>query len=186
MLFTVLRTANRELRTANSLQYETKNNKKTLDCDFFCRHSSNGSVYHFAGSTIIRLMRILRKYQLDIIFLFFALLIIIGLVFFGLSSFGEDPHNFEWYTAGPLIVLYFAYVWEIRNKINISERRGMTGKTLVYWIALGITLFISFDSPIPAREYLTIDILFIIFTLLLADSYWDFKKISLKSFYQEK
>lgn len=131
-------------------------------------------------------MKVLRKYQLDIIFLFFALLMIIGLLFYGLSSFGEDPHNFQWYTAGPLIVLYFAYVWEIRNKINISERRGVTGKTLVYWIALGITLFISFDGPIPAREYLTIDILFIIFTLLLADSYWDFKKISLKSFRDKK
>ncbi len=131
-------------------------------------------------------MQILRKYQLDIIFLFFALLIFIGLVFYGLSSFGEDPHNFEWYTAGPLIVLYFAYVWEIRSKINISERRGVTGKTLIYWIILGITLFVNFYGPISAQEYLTIDILFIIFTLLLADSYWDFKKISLKEFFRPK
>lgn len=130
-------------------------------------------------------MKILRKYQLDIIFLFFALLIIIGVVFLGLSYFGQDPHNFEWYTAGPLIVLYFAYVWEIRNKIKISERRKLTGKTLVYWIALGIILFTNFSSPISAKEYLTINILFIIFTLLLADSYWDFKKISLKSFRKE-
>ena len=131
-------------------------------------------------------MLILRKYQLDIIFLFFALLIIIGLIFYGLSYFGEDPHNFEWYTAGPLIVLYFAYIWEIRNKINISERRRLTGKTLIYWIALGIILFANFSSPISAKEYLTINILFIIFTLLLADSYWDFKKITLKSFRQDK
>ncbi len=131
-------------------------------------------------------MKILRKYQLDIIFLFFALLIIIGLLFFGLSYFGEDPHNFEWYTAGPLVVLYFAYVWEIRNKINISERRGVTGKTLLYWIALGITLFTNFNGHTPVKEYLTVDLLFIIFTLLLADSYWDFKKISLKSFIKDR
>ncbi len=131
-------------------------------------------------------MLILRKYQLDIIFLFFALLIFIGLLFFGLSYFGEDPHNFEWYTAGPLVVLYFAYIWEIRNKINISERRRLTGKTLIYWIALGVILFTNFSSPISVKEYLTIDILFIIFTLLLADSYWDFKKITLKSFRDKK
>ncbi len=127
-------------------------------------------------------MKILRKYQLDIIFLFFALLIFISLLFFGLSYFGEDPHNFQWYTAGPLIVLYFAYIWEIRSKIKISERRKLTGKTLIYWIALGIILFANFSSPISAKEYMTVNILFIIFTLLLADSYWDFKKISLKSF----
>ena len=131
-------------------------------------------------------MKILRKYQLDIIFLFFALFIFIGLLFYGLSSFGEDPHNFQWFTAAPLIVLYFAYIWEIRSKINISERRRITGKTLVYWIILGITLFANFNGPISAREYLTVDILFIIFTLLLADSYWDFKKITLKSFREEK
>ncbi len=131
-------------------------------------------------------MKVLRKYQLDIIFLFFALLIIIGLVFFGLSYFGEDPHNFEWYTAGPLIILYFAYIWEIRNKVNIYERRSVTGKTLVYWIALGIALFADFNAPISAQEYLTVNLLFIIFTLLLADSYWDFKKLTLKNFKQEK
>lgn len=131
-------------------------------------------------------MLILRKYQLDIIFLFLALLIFIGLVFFGLSSFGEDPHRFEWYTTGPLIVLYFAYIWEIRNKIRLSERRNMTTKSLLYWIVLGIILFLNFNGPISAREYLTVDILFIIFTLLLADSYWDFKKISLKSFRDKK
>ena len=130
-------------------------------------------------------MLVLRKYQLDIIFLFFALFIIIGLLFFGLASFGKDPHNFQWYTAGPLIFLYLAYVWEIRNKINISERRNITGKTLVYWIALGIIIFTNFSDPISVREYITVDILFIVFTLLLADSYWDFKKITLKSFRRE-
>lgn len=131
-------------------------------------------------------MLILRKYQLDIIFLFFALLIFINLIFYGLSFFGQDPHNFEWFTVGPLILLYFAYIWKIRNKIKISERRKLTGKTLIYWLALGIILFANFDSPISAKEYITINILFIIFTLFLADSYWDFKKISLKSFKDKK
>lgn len=131
-------------------------------------------------------MLVLRKYQLDIIFLFFALIIIIGLLFFGLSHFGKDPHDFQWYTAGPLIFLYLAYVWEIRAKINISERRNITGKTLFYWVALGIALFANFNGPISVREYITVDILFIVFTLLLADSYWDFKKITLKSLKDKK
>ncbi len=131
-------------------------------------------------------MKVLRKYQLDIIFLFFALILIIGLLFFGLSYYGEDPHNYEWFTAGPLIFLYFIYVWEIRSKINIAERRGVTSKTLIYWIALGIILFLNFNNPISAEEYTTVNIFFIIFTLLLADSYWDFKKITLNSFRDKK
>lgn len=130
-------------------------------------------------------MKILRKYQLDIIFLFFALLIFIGLAFFSLKYFGEDPHKFEWLMTGPLIVLYFAYCWEIRGKIQLSERRNLTVKSLLYWIALGIALFASQAKPLDAKEYLSVNVLFIIFTLLLADSYWDFKKITLKSFRKE-
>lgn len=131
-------------------------------------------------------MKILRKYQLDIIFLFVALLIFIGLAFFSLKYFGEDPHKFEWLMAGPLIVLYFAYCWEIRDKIQIAERRNLTVKSLIYWIALGITLFASYAEPIGVKDYLSVNVLFIVFTLLLADSYWDFAKISLKSFRDKK
>jgi hypothetical protein len=131
-------------------------------------------------------MKILRKYQLDIIFLFFALLVFVGLFFYGLTYLSEDPHNYEWFAVGPLIILYLAYILEIRNKINISQRRSLTAKTMVYWIALGIAIFANFNDPISAREYMTINILFTVFTLFLADSYWDFKKISLRSFIKDK
>ncbi|MBI2037727.1 MAG: hypothetical protein HYT15_02215 [Candidatus Magasanikbacteria bacterium] len=131
-------------------------------------------------------MLILRKYQLDIIFLFVALLIFIMLFFYFIAYFGQDPHKFQWYVAGPLLILYAVYIWEIRNKINISERRCLTNKTLTLWILLGIGLFAIFDQPIPAKEYLSLNVLFILFTLFLADSYWDFKKISMKSFIDRK
>ena len=127
-------------------------------------------------------MKVLRKYQLDIIFLFFALLVFIGLAFFGLEQFGQDPHKFEWLVVGPFMALYFAYCWEIRNKIELSARRNVTVKSLLYWIALGITIFISYAEPVGVKNYLSINILFLVFTLLLADSYWDFAKISLRSF----
>ena len=131
-------------------------------------------------------MLILRKYQLDIVFLFFALLLFIGLVFYYLGQMGVDPHQFEWYVAGPLIILYFAYIWEIRNKISLADRRSLTSKTLVYWIIFGIILFINFQTPLAGKEYLSMYVLFIIFSTLLADSYWDFKKINLKSFWDKK
>lgn len=126
-------------------------------------------------------MRLLRKYQLDIIFLFFAFQIYIWLGFIALNKYLLiDPRDYEWYIVGPFIILYFLYIWQIRNKINISERRQVTGKSLVYWIALGILLFATYGGPIPAAEYWSIDAFFIMFTLFLADSYWDFKKMTLK------
>jgi len=131
-------------------------------------------------------MKILRKYQLDIIFLFFALIAIVGIFFFLIKHFGEDPHNYEWLIAGPLLLFYSLFLYKIRSKINIHERRTLTNKTLMYWIALGITMFLSYSSPISARDYLTVDIFFIIFTLFLADSYWDFKKISIRNLFLKK
>jgi len=131
-------------------------------------------------------MLILRKYQLDIMFLFFALLILIWSAFFLLKFFGADPHNYEWYIAGPLIALYSVYLWQIRSKISLHDRRAITAKSMFYWIVLGVVLFSSYASPISASDYWSIEVFFIIFTLLVADSYWDFKKISLKSFSDKK
>lgn len=131
-------------------------------------------------------MRLLRQYQLDIIFLFFAFSIIIGVAFNSLTRFNADPHDYEWFIAGPIIILYFLYLWQIREKINLSDRRKMTGKSLLYWIVLGITLIMSYSSPISVKEYWSINVLFIIFTLLLADSYWDFKAMTVKSLGNKK
>lgn len=131
-------------------------------------------------------MIILRKYQLDIVFLFLALLLFIGMIFYWLEQLGKDPHDFEWYIAGPLVFFYFIYIWQMRNKINIAQRRSLTTKSLIYWIVLGIILFIHFESPLAAKSYWSMTVLFLVFTLLLADSYWDFKKINLKSFLDKK
>lgn len=130
-------------------------------------------------------MLFLRKYQLDIIFLFFALLIILNLFFYGLKFFGADPRLFEWYLGGPLIIFYAIYLWTIRQKINLKDRRALTGKTIFYWLAFCLGILISTDGPMPAGEYWTVRILFIAFTLLLADSYWDFKKLSLGTLFKE-
>ena len=126
-------------------------------------------------------MRILRKYQLDIIFLFFSFLIFIWLFLLGLEYFDADPRQYEWYIAAPFLILYVVSLLKIRERINISDRRAPTGKTMIYWMALGITIIASYSSPLPAADFLTIDILFLAFTLFLADSYWDFKKITLKN-----
>ncbi|MDO8509705.1 MAG: hypothetical protein Q7S24_01020, partial [bacterium] len=106
-------------------------------------------------------MQILRKYQLDIIFFFLVLITLISLVLYGLKHLNSDPHLYEWVISGPLILLFVVWLIKIRSKIQLSERRRLTGKTLFYWIALGITIFMSTSSPIPARDYGSIKLFFI-------------------------
>ena len=126
-------------------------------------------------------MMLLRRYQLDIIFLFFALMILLWTIFYSLQRLGADPHKYEWYAAAPLLFIYFIFLWQIREKINRHERRALTGETLCYWIAFGSILFFSYAAPLPAKDYWSFEVLFIMFTIFLADSYWDFKRISLES-----
>lgn len=126
-------------------------------------------------------MKILRQYQLDIIFLFFALILIMWSYFYGLKYLGVDPHDYEWIVATPLLFFYITYVLRIRGKITLNDRRSLTTKSLVYWIFLGVTLFTSYETPIPIKDYWSLNVMFLAFTILLADSYWDFQNITLKS-----
>ena len=130
-------------------------------------------------------MQILRKYQLDIIFIFFVLIILSWSTLFGLQYLNVDPHRYEWVVTGPLILLYVIWLKTIREQIRLSERRQLTGKTLAYWITLLITLFLTYSTPLPARDYWSIKTLFIVFTLFLADSYWDFRSITFKSIFKK-
>ena len=85
-----------------------------------------------------------------------------------------------------LKVGYFFFIWKVRGQIALSDRRALTTKSMLYWLALGIIMFLTYDTPVAAIDFWSVRIFFIIFTLLLADSYWDFKKMSLKCLLKEK
>lgn len=125
-------------------------------------------------------MTALRKYQLDIIALSIVVITAIGILFFGLQKMKLDPRQYEWPIAGPLIFIYGVYLLSIRKKIPTAEKRKLSGSTLIYWLILGIGVFAGYKDPIAAGDYWTINVFFLISGLFLADSYWDFKKISLK------
>lgn len=101
--------------------------------------------------------------------------------FYGLKYLGADPHDYEWIVAAPLLFFYIIYILRIRGKITLNDRRSLTTKSLVYWIFLGVTLFTSYETPIPIKDYWSLNVMFLAFTILLADSYWDFQNITLKS-----
>ena len=86
----------------------------------------------------------------------------------------------------PLIAIYFFYLFHLRSRIELSSRRKPTTKTMVYWIALGISMTLTYSTPVAARDYWSIRLFFVIFTLFLADSYWDFTSVTLKSLFRKK
>ncbi len=113
-------------------------------------------------------MLLLRKYQLDIIFLFFGISSIAWTVFYFIQYFGKDPHDYEWYITGPLLAIYALALWRVREKINRHDRRALTGRTLFYWVVLGLALFLSSATPRPPPAEWGIELLFIIFTVFFS------------------
>ena len=131
-------------------------------------------------------MKALRHYQLDVIFLFVALFSVLNVILYFLEQAGADAHQYEWYIGTPLLIFYVVHLWRIRAAIGADDRRALTGQSLCYWIVLGMILFASYARPLAATEYWPVHVLFIAFTLLLADSYWDFRKLTLKLFWEKK
>lgn len=130
-------------------------------------------------------MQLLRKYQLDIIFLFFSISALVWTIFFFIQFGGADPHDYEWVISAPLLFFYFIILWRIREKISQHDHRALTGRTTLYWVALGLIFFLSYASPVPASSYLSFEIIFIVFTIFLADSYWDFQKMTIKNIFRK-
>jgi hypothetical protein len=137
--------------------------------------------YNRPSVTII--MKLLRHYQLDIIFYFLLALILTWVGFYLAEQFGRDPHDFEWAITLPLLTLYTLWLLRIRSHINPSENRRLNGKTFSYWILLGIIIFTSYATPLSASDFWSVNLLYLIFTLFLADSYWDFRALRLKNLF---
>lgn len=132
-------------------------------------------------------MLVLRKYQVDIIFLYFSLMFLSWVLFYLIQEyFNTDPHEVEWYINGPLLLYYVVYLWQTRDHIKLADRRRLTSRTLFYWLILGIVLFATNYTPVVVDEYLSSKLFFIVFTVFLADSYWDFKKMTWKNLVDKK
>lgn len=126
-------------------------------------------------------MRLLRQYQLEMVGGAIVVGIILWTSFYLLSYFGSDPRRYEWPISAPFLILYATYFLRLRNKISLADRRRLTTWSLIKWVALGIVLVLTTSTPISAREYASLKLLYIAFTIFLADSYFDFRNITLKS-----
>jgi len=121
------------------------------------------------------------RYQLEVIFLFVSGFFLFFPYFILIEEFGLELQVWQWYFFFPWMGFYVIYSLWMRSKITEKERIFPLKRPLVHWLLLGIFWFSFFHLRTENLEKsIAIDISFAIFTLFLADSYWDFKKFCTK------
>ena len=117
------------------------------------------------------------NYQLEVVLLFvfgFFLYIPYHLL---LEESRLEAQAWQWYFFWPWMIFYVLYTFNTRRKIKPSERTAPLKRPLAHWIILGIALTALHLEPGNLQQLQSLDLMFAIFSLFLADSYWDFKNI---------
>ncbi|MBU2542800.1 hypothetical protein KJ785_04550 [Patescibacteria group bacterium] len=117
-------------------------------------------------------------YQIAVIFLFVFGIFLFVPYYLVIDEFNLNMNDYQWYFFIPFLIFFTVYCLKERSKIKPEERVNPMKRPIGHWILLGITL-IAFHIK-PQDNYLekiqALDISFAIFSLFLADGYWDFKK----------
>lgn len=113
-------------------------------------------------------------YQLEVIFLFFLGFLLFFAYAVMVNTYNLDMTSYQWYFTLPWAVIYSLWCLHIRNKIPPGERISPLKRPVGHWMLLGIALIAYQLEPVNLARYYSVDIPFAVFTLFLADSYWDF------------
>ena len=116
------------------------------------------------------------QYQLGIICLFILGVLLLFPYYLFMLQAGKDMAIWQWYFVGPWLAFYVTGCLWLRNLTKPYERISPLKLPIIHWVALGISLIIVHNQPIDLERIYSIDIVFSIFSIFLADSYWDFKK----------
>ncbi len=116
------------------------------------------------------------RYQLEVIFLFvFGFFLFIPYHIF-LEEYGLPTIIWQWYFFWPWMIFYIIYSLRTRRTITRKEAAPPLKRPIGHWILLGLSL-IAFHERAAAETLQSLDLMFGIFSLFLADSYWDFQTI---------
>lgn len=121
-----------------------------------------------------------QKYQLEVIFLFTVLIMLYVPYFLVMDEFGWDKQTWQWHFFWPLTIIFVAYSLNMRDKIRPDEMVNPLKRPIMHWLLLGLLIIMYHLQPLTLMRLQSFDLMFIIFTLFLADSYWDFKTLKLK------
>lgn len=116
-------------------------------------------------------------YQLTVIFLFIFGFFLFFPFYLIIKNFALDGQTWQWYFFFPWMIFYIIYCLKQRNKIGPEEQISPLKRPIMHWILLGLSILILQLQPNDLKNYYTVDYAFIIFSIFLADGYWDFRKL---------
>ena len=119
------------------------------------------------------------RYQLEVIFVFTLGLILLLPYYLIIEEFRLDMNVFQWYFFWPWTLFYVMYSLNTRKKIKPEERINPIKRHIGYWVLLGLLIIFVHLQPSTLNRMQSLDLMFIILSLFLADSYWDFKQINI-------
>lgn len=126
------------------------------------------------GFTSHRSLEPHHRYQLEVIFLFtFGLLLFLPF-YLALQEFDIDIQTWQWAFFCPWMLFYGWYSMDMRKKIKPEEKISPLKRPIGHWVLLGLTIVFFQIQPTNLKHIYSLDLMFFIFSLFLADSYWDF------------
>lgn len=131
------------------------------------------------GFTSHRSLEPHHRYQLEVIFLFtFGLLLFLPF-YLALQEFDINIQTWQWAFFWPWMLFYGWYSMNMRKKIKPEEKISPLKRPIGHWVLLGLTIVFFQIQPQNLKHLYSLDLMFFIFSLFLADSYWDFKQINI-------
>ncbi|MBH41694.1 MAG: hypothetical protein CL685_03195 [Candidatus Magasanikbacteria bacterium] len=120
-------------------------------------------------------------YQLKLIFLFVLGFFLFVFLWHIAAENNANMYLYQWWYFWIWESFYVIYLLKVRNTIPKKERINPKKRPIIYWVILGITLVALSQSSFSVERFLALDYSFIIFSLFLADSYWDFTQTITKT-----
>jgi hypothetical protein len=117
------------------------------------------------------------RYQLEIIFLFTVGLLLLLPYYLIMEEFRVNMLDWQWYFFWPWMSFFVLYSMYMRRKIRPEERIKPLKRPIVHWVLLGLVIVFYNLQPGSLEKLQSIDLMFIIFSIFLADSYWDFRNM---------
>jgi len=115
------------------------------------------------------------KYQLEVIFLFVAGFFLFFPYYYVIEDvLSLDMDVLQWYFFFPWALFYVLFSLHTRATVPKKERIAPIKRPIGHWILLGIAIVALQVHDYAITPLYSLDIIYIIGSLFLADSYWDF------------
>ncbi len=116
------------------------------------------------------------RYRLEVFFLYVSGFFLLFPFYMFVELYGFDSTVWQWYFFVPWMLFYIVYSLRMRAGIPAREEVKPLKRHIIHWVLLGLTIIFIHLQPSSLSDLRSFDYSFMIFTLFLADSYWDFKK----------